>query len=235
VIILLSLKGVVPSLPEKKLAQKKIIKSYLYNSSIDEIKIIKSKDIIDAQKTNSYIVKSTKVDKHELPKPETSQTITNNGPASNKIKNTLKSATTVSTSVSKKPEENSNKVIDFSAYEQLNKLKLSINNKVIKEALVESQRFESMSLMHAAPEPVPHSITKTESVLEGAKKMNMRTSHYGNTTVYKDNNGICTSVTDMSYLGLGPMKKTRIRRCSESKFDKTFRLHMKDVLRKLGK
>ena len=60
-------------------------------------------------------------------------------------------------------------------------------------------------------------------------------AHYGNTTIYKDENGICTQVTDLTSVGLMGMTSLDTYKCGESKMEKAFRLHMKALFEKNGR
>ena len=139
--------------------------------------------------------------------------------------------------ISKQAKESPKEDIHFSADEQLKNLRKSLKNEMIKQELTQIQRFKSVSVMHAKPTLVPRSFTKTvvDGVPEGAKETQMSTTYYGTTSVFKDENGKCTEITDMSFLGAGPMKQRISYQCGESKIDKKFRQHMRTVLKNLGK
>jgi len=235
VILLFLLKG-EPSLPQIKEEKKSFIKSYLYTLPKQENDNSPKKEDVVTQDEKSTFIKTSLAKTSEAAKPEKSLIVTKKSTISKDTQKILSSAIArvIEVEIPEKPQKNK---ANFSAYNKLEKLKLSINNKIMEDNLTAQRHFKPAPVINAEADPVPHSITKTEidSVLEGVKRMQLTATSYGNTTIFKDENGICTSVTDLSFLGTGPMKKTTRSRCGKSKFDKNFSFHMKSVLKKLGK
>ena len=125
----------------------------------------------------------------------------------------------------------------FSAYSTLDSFSSTIDSQLQQDIFNELTAHKSLSSMHQDPDPVGHSITQlnADDPKEQARQLAMRTTHYGNTTIYKDENGMCTQITDLSNLGAGEMTSMHSFKCGESKMEKTFRLHMKALFEKNGR
>jgi len=232
--ILLFLLKLEPSLPSIEKEKKTFIKSYLYKLPRQKIEEHFQKEVVGTKYVKSDFIKPTLAKKSEVVKPEKSEIIEKKINVSKDIKKAISSASEIDIAMPAKVQKNT---VNFSAYGSLERLKLSINNKIMAENSTKPRYFKAGPVINATSEPVPHSVTKTEidSVLEGAKRMLLTATYYGGTTVFKDEDGVCTTVTDVSFLSTSPMKRVSRSRCGKSKFDKNFSLHMKDVIKKLGK
>ena len=117
----------------------------------------------------------------------------------------------------------------FSAYKQLDTLRSSINERMMAKELSELQQFRSPSVMHGEQIPVPHS----DIQLTPEQKREKRTTKMSNDiSITKYDNGICT-IEREQFLGSPVEGSSSAFACGESKFDKSFREHMKKVRDKL--
>jgi len=117
----------------------------------------------------------------------------------------------------------------FSAYKQLDTLRSSINERMMAKELSELQQFRSPSVMHGEQIPVPHSDIQLTPEQEREK----RTTKISNDiAITKYDNGICT-IEREQFLGSPVEGSSSAFSCGESKFDKSFREHMKKVRDKL--
>lgn len=121
------------------------------------------------------------------------------------------------------------KAKSFSAYGQLNKLRNSINQQMLEQDFQQYQAVRSHSKMHAQPFPVPHS--EIQLTPEQIKEKN--TSNYGGGSITKLDNGLCIIKRDQ-FIGSPVEASTSAFSCGESKFDASFREHMKKVQEKLA-
>ncbi len=203
-----------PQIKEIKVA-KKAINSYLYKMPAKPI------------------VKQILPKKAELKKEENQQ-------ASEQIK--LLSAVTPAPSLAIKavkavkavkvnPETATKKTVQatFSAYQQLNSLRSAINEKMMVDELSELQQFRSPSVMHGEQASVPHSAIPLTPEQEREKKT---TRMSDDISITKYDNGICT-IERKQMLGSPIEGSSSAFACGESKFDKSFREHIKKVQEKL--
>jgi len=117
----------------------------------------------------------------------------------------------------------------FSSYKQLDSLRDSINKKIIEQGVSEYQQFRSPSVMHADQIPVPHSTLQLTPEQEREKKT---TKMSDDISITKYDNGLCT-IERKQFLGSPVEGSTSAFACGESKFDKSFRDHMKKVRDKI--
>jgi len=120
----------------------------------------------------------------------------------------------------------------FSALNQLKKLQSSINQKAINRGLQQYQQHRSVSVMHGDPIPVQHSI---KQLTEEEKKAAITTRLSNNVAIEKGDDGTCFVERDLSNVGMEGVKAVSAFSCGSSKFDKSFRAHMKKIREKLGK
>ncbi|QOL26777.1 hypothetical protein LP316_05630 [Thalassotalea sp. LPB0316] len=113
---------------------------------------------------------------------------------------------------------------------QLFDLKQQIQDQHIQQAFNEYQSYRQGDVMSGKHLPVPESVVP----LTQDEKDKRATSNIGNFDIIKGDNGNCTLVEDLSYLGLDH-KAVSSFGCGESKDEKNFRLHMDKVLERLGK
>lgn len=198
---------------------KKAIKSYLYKIPTKqvEIKPIKvaerMKEKVTGFKPNispETVIKKEKIQREDkLDNPTTSNTST----VQVKPKSTKKSPAQAS----------------FSAYKQLENLRNSINEKMIAQELLELQQFRSPSVMHGKRIPVPHSNIPLTSEQARERKV---TKMSNDISITKYDNGICV-IEREQFLASPVEGSSAAFTCGESKYDKSFREHMKKVQEKL--
>ena len=129
-----------------------------------------------------------------------------------------------------KPKQLSKKT--FSAHKQLSKLRSQLNQQIMTQEYSAQSETRSHSAMHLAPKPVPHSVP----ILSQEQKDKANTTSYSSdTNITKYENGTCMVEQDLSSVGIAGVKSQQYFACGESKFDKSFREHMKKVQAKLGK
>ena len=117
----------------------------------------------------------------------------------------------------------------FSAYQQLDSLRNAINENITSQEFSKQQQFRSPSVMHGKQIPVPHS----EVVLTPEQKREQNTTKMSDDiSITKYDNGICT-IEREQFLGSPVEGSSSAFVCGESKFDKSFRQHMKKVQEKL--
>jgi len=197
-----------PQIKEIKVA-KKAINSYLYKMPAKPI------------------VKQILPKKAELKKEENQQ-------ASEQIK--LVSAVTPAPSLAIKAikvntETATKKTVQatFSAYQQLNSLRSAINEKMMADELSELQQFRSPSMMHGEQISVPKLAIPLTPEQERERKA---TRMSDDISITKYDNGICT-IERKQMLGSPIEGSSSAFACGESKFDKSFREHIKKVQEKL--
>ena len=200
----------------------KAIKSYLYE--------MPAKPVVVKQAAEEVKVKDKEKLKIEI-KPEAleSNNITTNVTStvslSSKPKSEPKSKLSTKTKTkTKKPIQ-----ATFSAYKQLNSLRNSINEKIMADELSDLQQFRSPSVMHGEQVPVPHS---TEQLTPEQKREKNTTKMSDDISITKYDNGICT-IERKQFLGSPVEGSSAAFACGESKFDKSFREHMKKVRDKI--
>ncbi len=195
---------------------KKAIKSYLYKRPAQPTvkQVIREEERAVVLKQENYVQavmkKAEKQKTTELSKIQTSVT------------------STTSLSVKSKTEIRKPVQATFSAYKQLDRLRNSINEKIIAQELSERQQFRSPSVMHGEQIPVPHSNKQLTSEQEREKKV---TRMSNDISITKYDNGVCT-IEREQFLGSPIEGSSSAFACGESKFDKSFREHMKKVQEK---
>jgi hypothetical protein len=120
---------------------------------------------------------------------------------------------------------------NYTNSQRLSRLKDKINQQIITQEMYNYSKPNTGSVMHGTPTYVPHSF------VEDAKKKAIAStpSQVGNGfSIKKDDNGNCTLTEDLSNIGLQG-KMTSSFNCGLSKDEKSFKNHMKKVLKKLGK
>ncbi len=116
----------------------------------------------------------------------------------------------------------------FSSRAQLQKLRNSINSQIMQKEFDQRTIKRSASIMHAPQIPVPHAVVP----LTAEKKKQKTTSNFGGGTITKNDDGGCTIVREQ-FIGSPVEASVSGFACGESKFDKSFRQHMKKVQKKL--
>jgi len=113
-------------------------------------------------------------------------------------------------------------------HNSLSRLRNSINQKLADDSFNKYKQVRSSSVMHGAQLPVPHSDVPLTT--EEKHQKNTSFSHTGSITKHDD--GTCTIVREQ-ILGSPVEASVSSFACGESKFDKSFREHMKKVNDKL--
>lgn len=117
----------------------------------------------------------------------------------------------------------------FSPYGNLINLRNSLDEKNRIHAFEELTKHRSLSVMHDNPEAVPN----TQIPLTEDEKNYLSTSRSHVSSITKNDNGTCT-IRREQMLGSPVLANTAHFSCGESKFDQSFRLHMKEVTDKLN-
>lgn len=120
----------------------------------------------------------------------------------------------------------------FSSFNQLKQLRNSIDRQILQQEFSARQATRSPSVMHAQPAAVPHSV---EQLTDDEKKARNTTNYSDGLKITKNDNGTCTIEEDLSNVGIQGVTAVQGFACGESKFDKSFREHMKKVQQKLAR
>ncbi|NQZ23710.1 MAG: hypothetical protein HRT53_16880 [Colwellia sp.] len=194
-----------------------IIKSFLYQRAVGFSKLEINKSDVSIQKKHVVVEKEDiKNDIVRIPKSSTN----NKNPNKNLVVSKSKLVKT-------RTEKSSVSVLS-----SLSKLRKKMNEKTIEIAVQDRYRSLSAKIMAGTAPVVPHSF-RIETREEKIKKTAMSMNHYGSTVVFKDDNGICTTIRDLTNVGLDIRKGIKQSRCGLSKFDKSFKKHMSSVIEKL--
>lgn len=235
-ILLLLLFTMTPPLPQPAPATRPAIKSYLYTPQ----KKSAAKTPAAPDSPPKPIEKQAPI--KELP-PATSKAKENSPekiPANSKQtppelaveKQQTTAPVTLPATAIKDPGKETKAPKKFSARSQLDKLKNAINNRMIQEEVYQYQQHRSASIMHGAQEPVPHSKKAVDAI---QKKADSTTQYSQGMSITKNDDGTCSVTEDLSNVGMAGLSATQSFSCGESKEEKYFREHMKNVLKKLGK
>lgn len=206
------------------------IKSFLYSASkkivIEATPPSKSTDEREVQKkiqqkqSNPSKTVNTEFPKPAIKVPPAKPVIERpSKPGSTQLTNAVKSETVTT----------KNKVLgtsrgNFSSYDRLSRLRKKLGNQQRDQAFAELTQPRSNSVMDGEPFPVPKTIVPL--TVDQQKKLNTSSSHVGSIT--KNDNGTCTIYREQM-LGSPVHATTAHFACGESKFDKSFREHMKKV------
>ena len=191
----------------------KAIKSYLYKMPARPVNSVVVKQVPEEVKVKEQLKIEKKPEALEPKKVSTGASSTVSLPSKPKASTTAKGSIQAS----------------FSAYKQLDTLRSSINERMMAKELSELQQFRSPSVMHGEQIPVPHSDIQLTPEQEREK----RTTKISNDiAITKYDNGICT-IEREQFLGSPVEGSSSAFSCGESKFDKSFREHMKKVRDKL--
>ena len=115
-------------------------------------------------------------------------------------------------------------------YAQLQKLRSALNNSAKRPQRQYSQHNQAPSIFNPTPKTVPNST----SVFDQEQPEQTNTINVGGSiAITKGDDGICSIKEDLTVYGVEDATSTQYFACGESKFDKSFRLHMKKVIQKL--
>lgn len=135
----------------------------------------------------------------------------------------------LSSNIKKKNTMNTPSKAGFSSFKQLESLRKSIKEKVMAEGVATHQQFRSPSIMHGAQMPVTRS-NQPLTLEEVHEKNTLKMSD--NISITKHDNGTCI-IEREQFLGSPVEGSTSAFACGESKFDKSFREHMRKVQNKI--
>ena len=117
-------------------------------------------------------------------------------------------------------------------FTQLQNLRSKLNRSAYQTSDNPYQRYQPPSAFNANAKTVPHSMPIKDE--EKERKQNTKNMGSGISTT-KGDDGTCSISQDMSIYSLSEGSSTQYFACGESKFNKSFREHMKKVRAKLGK
>jgi hypothetical protein len=124
----------------------------------------------------------------------------------------------------------SNKKLD--SFTQLQRLRSKLNNGSAPTVDNPYQHDQPPSIFNATTKTVLHSVPLKDE--EKVREQNTKNMGAG-IAITKGDDGRCSVTQDMSAYGLSEGSSVQFFSCGESKFDKSFREHMKAVKAKLGK
>ena len=128
------------------------------------------------------------------------------------------------------PPQQPRKKLD--SFTQLQRLRSKLNSSTNTTANSPYQSDQPPSIFNTRPKTVPHSVP----VKDEEKEREKNTKNMGSgIAITKGDDGTCAITQDMSVYGLEHGSSTQYFSCGESKFDKSFREHMKKVKDKLDK
>ncbi len=118
------------------------------------------------------------------------------------------------------------------SFTQLQKLRSKLNRSAIAPTDNPYQGYQPPSVFNSNSKTVPHSVPLKDEEKEREKN----TKNIGaGIAITKGDDGTCSITQDMGVYGLSEGSSTQFFSCGESKFDKSFREHMKKVTTRLGK
>ena len=118
------------------------------------------------------------------------------------------------------------------SFTQLQRLRSKLNTAATIGTDNPYQKYQPPSVFNKTVKSVPHSVPLKDEEKEREK----RTKNMGSgTAINKGEDGNCSITQDLSVYGLSEGSSKQYFSCGESKFDKSFRVHMKKVKAKLGK
>ncbi|GLX77761.1 hypothetical protein tinsulaeT_11010 [Thalassotalea insulae] len=223
IIFLVSYNLVIPT--QKKITPK-AINSFLYippkpappsdplaDDIVEQQQQKKSQKIIDSDK------QQTSKEAPEAPAEQTEKSTITQAPATKKQPETP-------------PRTASKKALKFSAIQQLEHLRQQLDQKTIEQQSFEYSQKKSASIMNGQPEPIRHSTTQLSKEEKNEQATYQMSSDL---KIIKGNDGTCFIKKDLSTVGIEGVTSVESFSCGQSKFDKSFKAHMKKVLKKLGK
>lgn len=224
-----------PKFKEDK--NKVAIKSFLYRAPKVEKpieKIAEEQPIKDDVKPKESEPKKQEIPKDKLPKEvknvdviaKPAPTLKNENDLSKKLKpSLLPTPVEQSTPQPQQPPQLPRKKLDSFTRSKLNQSAITPTDSPY-------QRYQSPSVFNSNPKTVPHSVPLKDE--EKEREKNTKKMGAG-IAITKGDDGTCSITQDMSVYGLNEGSSTQHFNCGESKFDKSFREHMKKVKTKLGK
>ena len=118
------------------------------------------------------------------------------------------------------------------SFTQLQRLRSKLNQRAAAKIDSPYQRYQAPSIFNSDIKSVPHSVPLKDEEQEREKN----TKNIGaGIAITKGDDGRCSVTQDMSAYGLSEGSSTQYFSCGETKFNSSFREHMKKVKNKLGK
>ncbi|WP_157673814.1 hypothetical protein [Cognaticolwellia beringensis] len=118
------------------------------------------------------------------------------------------------------------------SFTQLQKLRSTLNKNSVQNTDNPYQSYQPPSVFNTNSTSVPHSFPMKD--VEKEREKNTKNMGSG-IAITKGDDGRCSVTQDLSVYGLSEGSSTQFFSCGESKFDKSFREHMRKVKSKLGK
>ncbi len=118
------------------------------------------------------------------------------------------------------------------SFMQLQRLRSKLNQNSVSNTDNPYQSEQPPSIFNTDVKTVPHSVPLKDEVQ--IREKNTKNMGAG-IAITKGDDGRCSITQDLSAYGLSEGSSTQFFSCGESKFDKSFREHMKKVKVKLGK
>lgn len=223
--------------PFKAVKNKQPIKSFLYKKPKPVVPV--AKEITDItpveqqaklekpQPTKKVLNKSVK----DAVQPNEAATEVKNENAKIHQQETISLPPPVAKTVPNQPPKKPVKKLD--SFTQLQRLRSKLNSRAtIAPSNNPYQSYQPPSAFNTNPQTVPHSLPLKDEAQEREKN----TKNMGSgIAIAKGEDGTCSITQDMTVYGLDHGSSTQYFSCGESKFDKSFREHMKKVKAKLGK
>ncbi len=114
----------------------------------------------------------------------------------------------------------------------MQKLKNKIADKAIKDEVFRYTQKKSISVLDGKPDAVNHSTVKASA----SELQKQNTTHYGTRLeIINNQNGTCSIITDLSAVGMEGLSAIEYFKCGQTKMEKAYDIHMKNVLKKFGK
>lgn len=118
------------------------------------------------------------------------------------------------------------------SYNALQQLRDKLKQQNIQQFQKELAQPNTGSIMHGAPSLVPHSAI---AVPDEVKTKQATTTMSADKSIIKGDDGKCLLVEDLSVVGMEGITAVSGFACGETKFDKSFREHMRELQKTLGK
>lgn len=129
-------------------------------------------------------------------------------------------------------QQSKEKSLSFSAYQSLKTFNQDLDDAFIEQAIIDSKRPNTGSVMHGQATYVPHS---KKQLTEDEKKANVTYTMSSNLKTVKGDDGICFNEEDLSNVGIEGVTARSSFSCGSTKMEKAFKAHMKKLKKKLGK
>lgn len=215
----------------KEISKSPPIKSFIYyapNSTKASTKL-PTQDLIETPNNAKEIESKTFIND----KPEINSIVKNMDQSQDKV--SVKTSNIIVDSSASRPEPEpipapkNNKLDSFT---QLQRLRSKLNSSTSITVDNPYQDEQPPSIFNSTTKTVPHSVPLKDE--EKIRERNTKNMGAG-IAITKGEDGRCSVTQDLSAYGLSEGSSTQFFNCGESKFDKSFREHMKAVKAKLGK